>query len=147
MGCVACAARAGVVRSPEVAHTFAFGRMIDHQLRWIPSERALVASVTFSNVDYVSRTEARRDEQFDFFLPGMRFDAGKGIFYDPAGVPVAALRHEIFGSEIHLLPGAKIWITNRSGTVHLALSSTEAPRPGLRWMETDEPQIVPNLFG
>ncbi len=143
----ASSVQAGVTRSPDVAHTDAFGRMIDHQLRWIQSEDVLVASVTFSNVDFVSRTEARQDERFDFYLPEIRLDAKTAIFYDTSGVPVASLRREIIGSEIHLLPGAKISITNRSGTVHLTLTATDAPRGGLRWVQRDQEGILPNWFG
>lgn len=150
MGCLGFldgAAWAGVVDSPNVGHVGALDRMTHHELRWIPSQGALVASVTFSNVDFVSREEPRRDEQVDFYLPGVRLDASSGIFYDPYGVPVAALRRQFFGSQIRLLPGAKIWIADRSGTLRLALTATEAPRPGLRWVETNEVSLLSNLFG
>ena len=138
---------AGIVRSPDVAHVEVFDRIIEHELRWVPSERALLASVTFSNVDFVSRVEARRDKRCDFYLPGVRFDARSGIFYDRDGVAVAALRKRFIGSEIHLLPGAKIWIADRSGTVRLTLAATEAPQEGLRWVQTDQAELLPNRFG
>jgi hypothetical protein len=147
LGAVVCPARAGVVRSPNIGQVSALDRMTRHELRWIPSQRALVATVTFSNVDFVSRDEPRRDQRLDFYLPGVRFDATNGIFYDPQGVPVAALHRQIIGFQIRLLPGAKIWIANRSGTLHLALTATEAPRPGLRWVQSNRTDLLPNLFG
>jgi hypothetical protein len=147
LAAVSTPVKAGVIRSPDVEHTGAFSSMIDHELRWIRSEKALVASVTFSNVHYVSREEARRDDRFDFFLPGVRLDARNGIFYDPQGVPVAVYRHELIGSGVHLVPGAKIRVWNHSGTVHLTLVASGRPQPGLRWVETDEAQVLPNGFG
>ncbi len=138
---------AGVVRSPDVGHVEALDRMTQHVLRWIPSERALVASVTFSNVDFVSRVEARRDVTVNFYLPGVRLEPGSGTFYDPQGVPVAMLHRQLFGSQIRLLPGAKIWVADREGTLHLALTATDEPRPGLRWVETHEVELLPNAFG
>jgi hypothetical protein len=138
---------AGVARSPDVGHVDAFDRMTDHQLRWVPAEGGLVASVTFSNVDFVSREEPRRDYQEDFYLPGIRLDARNGVFYDADGVAVAVRRREMIGSEIRLLPGARIWIANRSGRVSLALTATSAPRSGLRWVESDQVEFPPNWFG
>jgi hypothetical protein len=136
-----------MVRSPDIAHTYAFASIIDHQLRWIPSERALLASVTFSNVNYVSRSEGRRDERFDFFLPGVRLDTRDGVFYDSDGTPVAKIHREVIGSDIQLLAGTKIYVTNQSGTVHLVLSTSREPRAGLRWVETDQAILIPGRFG
>lgn len=137
----------GIIRSPDIAQTYAFASMVDHQLRWIRNRRALVATVTFSNVNYVSRTESKHEERFDFFLPGIRFSPKEGIFYDSEGIPVAKLRRVLVGSEIQLLPETKIYVTNRSGTVHLILSTTREPREGLRWVETDQTQWLPNILG
>lgn len=137
----------GTLRSPDVAHTDAFASMIDHQLRWISSERVLVASVTFSNENYVSRTEGRRDERFDFFLRGVRFDSRNGFFFDPEGILVAKMHRSVVGSGIRLEAGAKIYVTNQSGTVHLILSTTSKPRDGLHWVETNQVQFLPNIFG
>jgi hypothetical protein len=140
-------ARGGVVQSPDVAHTYAVGRVIDHELRWLAGEGALVASVTFSNVDFVTREEERGDDRFDFFLPGVKLDGRTGIFHDPDGVPVAVLHKEIVGTQIRLLPGARILISNRSGTVHLTLTATTESQPGLRWMESNQGSFLPGIFG
>lgn len=140
-------AHAGVVESPTVVHTEALDRIISHQLRWLRGERLLVASVTFSNVDYVSREEPRRDERYDFLLPDVRLDDRTGIFYDAEGEPVAAIRHELTGSEIRLLPSSQIRISNESGTIRLTLSVTPGSRQEEPWEETNRFQMLPPPFG
>jgi hypothetical protein len=127
-----------MIRSPNSAQTYSAHSIQWEQLRWLPRERAFVASITFSNLDYESRDEPRRDERFDFFLPGVSFDERKGIFYafgkGGERIPVAAIAHELIGKEIKLLPGSTIQITTRSGKVAVALT-TNGNRSGQSWIE------------
>ena len=71
----------------------------------------------------------------------------RGFFTIRAGVPVAALHRLIIGARIELLPGARIWVENESGTVHLSLEATEEAQPGLRWVEKSAVEFLPGIFG
>jgi len=135
----ATATTAAAVRSPETAHTYADNTMLWHQLRWLPGSQTLVATVTFSNIDYISRDEPRHDETFDFPLPGVKFDSKTGTFFlsgaHGKAIPVAALRNELIVKGIELLPGAQIDISHRSDRVTLHLVASKTPLSGDRWVE------------
>ncbi len=132
-------ANATSVRSPETVQTYAYSSILWHQLRWLPGPKALVASITFSTLNYASRVEPRHDERFDFSLPGVKFDSNSGIFFvsDAQGqhIPVAALRPKLIGQSIELLPGAQMNVFMRSGEVHVVLLAQKTPIPGERWAE------------
>jgi len=127
------------VRSPETAQTYADSSILWHQLRWLPRPQMLVASITFSNLDYASKIEPRQDERFDFSFPGVRFDARDGTYYVRGAhgerIGVAALRQEFIGRGIALLPGAQINVFKRSGVVHVVLLAGETPIAGSHWVE------------
>ena len=122
------------LRSPETAQTYADNSMLWHQLRWLADSHQLVATITFSNLDYVSRVEPRHDETFNFPLPGVKYAAQNGTFYLD-GQPVARMHPDLIGHSIDLLPNARIVVTNRSGRVTIRMLADQPPTDGDRWVE------------
>ncbi len=136
------------IMSPDSGQTFSFSSVNWKQLRWAAGSQSLIASITFSNYEYVSRVEPREDDRFDFPLPGVTFDRATGVFsaHDHSrSIPVAILRREWFFSTIVLLPGAQIVIHKQSGKVRVELVASTEPIRGERWVERDEQQIVPGF--
>ena len=127
------------IHSPQTAQTYADASILWHQLRWLPKSQTLVASITFSNLNYASKAEPRQDERFDFALPGVKFDATNGTFYVMGSggerIPVAAKQRDPLGYSIRVLPGAQMEVLERSGLVHVTLLAGSAPVSGSRWME------------
>ncbi|HSI15880.1 MAG TPA: hypothetical protein VK961_27780 [Chthoniobacter sp.] len=128
-----------VVRSPETADTYADSSILWHQLRWLPASRQLVATITFSNLDYVSRVEPRHDETYTFDLPGVKFSGDTGVF-SVAGahgqaIPVAQLHTDLIGHSVDILPTARVLVTKRSGHVVVRLLANQTPSDGERWVE------------
>ena len=72
------------IGSPDHAQTFAYGKMIWHQLYLDRSAGELGARITFSNLPYAGDDEPRRDESFDFRFPGVQFDPARRIFFGSA---------------------------------------------------------------
>jgi hypothetical protein len=128
-----------VLRSPETVQTYADNSILWRQLRWWPASSQLVATITFSNIDYVSRVEPRHDETFTFPLPGVKFTAKTGTFYvsGPQGeaIPVARLRRGLIGQTVELLPTTRMLVTNRSGRVAVRLVTSQPPSAGDLWVE------------
>jgi len=122
------------VRSPETAQTYSDNSIFWRQLRWLPTSRQLVATITFSNIDYVSRVEPRHDETYTFPLPGVRFSPETSTF-SLGGKPVARLHEDFIGRSIELLPTARILVTNRSGRIHVRLLADQPPTDGELWVE------------
>ncbi len=124
------------LRSPETAHTYADNTLLWHQLRWLPESNQLVATVTFSNIDYISRVEPRHDETYNFPLPGVKFDAKTSTFYAPGGIPVAVMRPDLIGRSIELLPTARLLITHHPhGQVTVRLLPNQPVSGGPLWVE------------
>ena len=142
-------ASAVTIASPTKGQTQAFSTILWKQLRWDPAARALIASVTFSNYEYVSQDEPREDDRFDFVFPGITLDEASGIFYarDPSGesIPVARRTHVLFFPVIQLLPGGQVSILKVSGKVTAELTASSTPIPGERWVEHDRQQVLPGL--
>jgi hypothetical protein len=111
------------IHSPQTAQTYADASILWHQLRWLSKSQTLVASITFSNLNYASKAEPRQDERFDFALPGVKFDATNGTFYviGSAGerIPVAAKQHDPLG------------YAQRTGACHSRRRQCPAPRQPL----------------
>lgn len=128
-----------VVRSPETADTYADNSILWHQLRWLPASHQVVATITFSNVDYVSRIEPRHDETYTFPLPGVKFSADTGVFSlvgaHGQAIPVAQLHADLIGHSVELLPTARVLVTKRSGHIVVRLLADQAPSDGDRWVE------------
>jgi hypothetical protein len=127
------------VRSPETAQTYADNSILWHQLRWLPASHELVATITFSNIDYVSRVEPRHDETYTFPLPGVKFSPDTGVFSIAGGhgqgVPVARLRDDHLVRSVELLPTARVLVTNRGGHIVVRLVADQPPLDGDRWVE------------
>jgi hypothetical protein len=139
--------------SPDTEQTFAFGSIIDHQLKW-DGAHTLNALITFSTLPYVGKEQPRVDETFAFRLPGVTFDPATRTFYARAArgerVPVAAFRRELIVDSILPLDGTKICVFKKSGHVRVVLTATSWPRVsrgGLHWIERDENFSLQNLVG
>lgn len=123
-GIAAHCLEAAVVKSPESPQIFSDNEVTWEQLRWFPATNSLVASITFSNEEYMSRVEPKREERCDFLLPGVRFDSTSGLFVLHSGsrtTPVARFRNDIIGREIRLLPGARLQVDSNAGRIHVSL--------------------------
>jgi len=135
------AATPTALRSPETARTYADNSsVLWHQLRWLPASHQLVATVTFSNINYVSRIEPRHDETFNFPLPGVKFSEKTGVFSvtGPQGrsIPVARLHSDLIGHSVELLPTARILISNHSGRAAVRLLADQPfSDDSNRWVE------------
>jgi hypothetical protein len=133
------AAAPTALRSPETAQTYADNSILWHQLRWLPTSHELVATITFSNIDYMSRVEPRHDETFTFPLPGVKFAANTGTFYISndrgQAIPVASMHNALVGKEIELLLTTRLVVTNRRGQVAVRLLANQPPSDGDRWVE------------
>ena len=128
------------LRSPEIADTYADNSLLWHQLRWLPASRELVATLTFSNLDYISRVEPRHDETFNFPLPGVKFDSRTNTFSVPGSrgeaIPVAVLHADLIGHSIDLLPTARLLVTHHPhGRVTVRLVPNQPVSGGPLWVE------------
>jgi hypothetical protein len=119
------AAAPAAVRSPNTVQTYADNSVLWQQLRWLPGSQELVATLTFSNIDYVSDGEPRHDETFNFPLPGVDFDANRGTFYlrnsHGRTIPIAVVRNAFLLKSVELLPGTRLNVSNRGGKVSVEL--------------------------
>ena len=138
------------ITSPDHAQTFAYGEMIWHQLYLQRTGAQLGARVTFSNLPYVSSSEPRRDEPFDFRFPGVKFDSARRTFFASGRhgepIPVARFRGDPAFGWIDLAPGAKIYLPKESGRVTAILTATDYPRRGMHWIEMDDNFSLQNLL-
>lgn len=127
------------LRSPETALTYADNTILWHQLRWLPGSQHLVATITFSNIHYVSDVEPRHDETFNFPLPGVRFDSETGTFSirgaHGRSTQVAVLNRKLFVQSVELLPNAQVQVTHRSGRISVGLAVNSRSPEGERWVE------------
>jgi len=130
-----------VIRSPSSAQTYALHSIQWRQLRWVRANRSFVASITFSNLNYETRADPRRDERFDFVFPNVRLDETSGVFYvqprKGESIPFAGINHGILGKQIDLLPGSAIELDSRDGLIHAALVTNRHPAAP-QWIEHNE---------
>ncbi len=128
-----------VVRSPESAQTYTYHTIVWQQLRRPAGSRALVASITFSNLNWDNQFEPRKDERFDFTFPEVTFDEATGTFYAPAAaggkIPVAAIQSTWLGKQIRLAPGTNIEISSHQGKIHVQLMANSESREKPQWIE------------
>jgi len=124
--------------------------MIWHQLYLQRTGAKLGARITFSNRPYAGSGEPRRDEPFDFRFPGVQFDSARRAFFASGRrgepIPVARFRGDPAFGWIDLAPGAKIYLLKESGRVTAALTATDYPRRGMRWVEKDDNFSLQNLL-
>lgn len=137
------------ITSPQHAQTFAYGEMIWHQL-YLDTAGGLAARITFSNLPYADGDQPRRDESFDFYFPGIRFDSTQQTFFVRRGhgepIPVARFRKGLACRWVDLAPGAKIGLLKEHGRVTAILAATSYPREGTRWVEMDNNFSLQNLL-
>ena len=139
-----------VITSPDHARTFAYGEMIWRQLYVDPASGVLTARITFSNLPYVSGSDPRSDESFNFRFPGVRADRTNQALFARARhgeqIAVAQIRGSSPGGSVELAAGAKIYLLKESGRVTAVLTATDRPRPGLRWIQMDDNWSLQNLL-
>ncbi len=136
--------------SPDHACTFAYGEMIWHQLGVDPTSHVFTARITFSNLPYVSDSEPRVDESFDFRFPGIRVDPANHTLFAYAGhyerITVARFRGDSACGSVDLAAGAKIYLLKESGRVTAVLTATDRPRAGMRWIQVDDNWSLQNIL-
>jgi hypothetical protein len=124
---------------PETGQTYADNTILWHQLRWLPGSQALVATITFSNIHYVSDNEPRHDETLNFPLSGVRFDSQNGAFFlrdsDGRSIAVAVLRRKLFVQSVELLPNAQVQVMHRSGRIVVGLVVNHNSSGADQWVE------------
>jgi hypothetical protein len=139
-----------VITSPDHSPTFAYGEMIWHQLYRDPTTGVLTARITFSNLPYASDNDPRSDESFDFRFPGVHPDRTKQALLARARrgeqITVAQIQGGSSCGSFELTAGAKIYLLKESGRVTAVLTATDRPRPGLRWIQTDDNWSLQNLL-
>ena len=138
------------ITSPDHASTFAYGEMICHQLGVDPTNHVFTARITFSNLPYVSGSEPRVDESFDFRFPGIHVDPANHTLFADAGhyerITVARFRGDSARGSVDLAAGAKIYLLKESGRVTAVLTATDRPRAGIRWIQMDDNWSLQNIL-
>jgi len=139
-----------VITSPDHARTFAYGEMIWRQLYVDPASGVLTARITFSNLPYVSGSDPRSDESFDFRFPSVRAERTNHALYARTRhgeqIAVARIQGSSTGGPVDLVAGAKIYLLKESGRVTAVLTATDRPRPGPRWIQMDDNWSLQNLL-
>lgn len=139
-----------LIISPDTAQTFSYSHIVDHSLRWDSNARALTASITFSNVNYVSDRERLVDETFDFTFQHVRFDERTRTYHarTAAGemVPVATSRKGPCGDTITPWVGARFHIFKRSGRARIVLVVDINAAFDRHWIEHNDGFFLQNLI-
>jgi hypothetical protein len=130
------------VTSPDQAQTQSDSSILSRGLHWDERDHALSAVITYSNLNYVSDLESRKDDTFRFMLPGVQFDSAKNIFYvesrNGQRTPIAKFRTLLFGKKIQLLPGATVYATKEYGKISVKLMVAPEPTSAPHWIELNE---------
>jgi hypothetical protein len=139
-----------VITSPDHPRTFAYGEMIWHQLNVDPTNGALTARITFSNLPYVSDNDPRTDESFDFRFPGVQGDRANRALWARTRrgeqIAIARMQGDSACGMVDLAAGAKIYLLKESGRVTAILTASDRPRSGLRWIQMDDNWSLQNLL-
>lgn len=117
------------LQSPDTAQTYTDGHTIRYVLLWDARRGELLASLTFSNSPYVNWQNPRREEIFNFRLPGVSLDPTAGVFYarDARGraTPVAAYAHGgLEAGNIRPTVGTTVFVAKPEGQVRVSLTAT-----------------------
>jgi len=138
------------ITSPDHPRTFAYGEMIWRQLYVDHASGVLAARITFSNLPYVSGSDPRSDESFDFRFPGVQADrTNHGLSARTRHgeqIAVARIQGSSTGGSVDLAAGAKIYLLKESGRVTAVLTASDRPRPGLHWIQMDDNWSLQNLL-
>jgi hypothetical protein len=136
-----------VIASPDKAQVMVFSQIINKDLHWNARTNALIASMTFSNVNYVSRTESRTDQDVYFTLSGVQYDPARRTFYKTGRhVPVAIMQEGVFGRQIKLAPGARILALDNHGRISVMLVANRSPVMGSQWVRVQEDSALQEMF-
>jgi hypothetical protein len=121
------------ITSPDKAVTFAYGEIKQSSLFWDGKAQLLIARVVFT--DAQSNVGEPQEDQEQFRLPGVSFDATKGIFYAVSArgenIPVAHLKKTLFFKTIEVLPNAVIRVQHPRGNVTVILEAISPNDPAM----------------
>jgi len=153
LGSLAAQGATAKIESPYTAQTSASWIMSNHRLFWNNKDQTLYAEITFDNRLYSDRTNPPDHESFLFPFPGVKLDPKTKTFYVESKtgqhVPVAETHTMLFWKTIEPLPGTRIFVIKKSGTIKVTLTAdTEATPDNLdrHWMECSEDQWLQNLL-
>jgi hypothetical protein len=140
------------ITSPDTATTFAYGTIKNHVLFWDQQRQLLIARVTFTDAE-TSDGQAQDDEH-DFRLPGVGFDAAKGVFYAVSAkgetIPVAHYKKTLFIKSIEVLPNAVVRVEHPHGNVTVYLVAISPNDPAMKHAPDANPddthKVDPNSF-
>ncbi|MEI9998212.1 MAG: hypothetical protein WDO13_03110 [Verrucomicrobiota bacterium] len=122
------------ITSPDVGSTYVFGTLKGRQLYWDARGKMLMARVTFTDADLLDNN-APQDDTHDFRLPGVNFDAAKGIFSAITAkgevIPVARIRKTLFIKSIEVLPNARVRVIHERGTISVVLEAISPNDPAM----------------
>jgi hypothetical protein len=121
------------ITSPDTATTFAYGTVKTHALIWEKQTGILVASITFTDAEQNSGTP--NDDTHEFRLPGVTFDAAKGVFFATTAkgeaIPVATFKKTLFFKTIETTPNARVRIIHPRGDVTVILEAISPNDPAM----------------
>jgi hypothetical protein len=121
------------ITSPDTAVTFAYGTIKQRSLFWDNRNKILLARVVFTDEEPV--VGSPQDDPHEFRLPGVSFDAAKGIFYAVTSqgetIPVARLKKTLFFKTIEVLPNAVIRVQHPRGNVTVVLEAVSPNDPAM----------------
>ena len=121
------------ITSPDAGTTFASGTIKTHVLFWNPSQKVLVARVTFTDAE--QNLGDPNDDTHEFRLPGISFDEAKGLFLATSAkgeiIPVARVKTTLFLKSIEVLPNARVRIVHPRGVITVVLEAISPNDPAM----------------
>ena len=121
------------ITSPDTGTTFAFATIKNHTLFWNQSAKVLIARVTFIEED--EGPGQPTDDTQEFRLPGVTFDAAKGIFYATTAkgesIPVAHYKKVLFIKSIETTPNAVVRVEHPRGVITVVLEAISPDDPAM----------------
>jgi hypothetical protein len=122
-----------VITSPDSGTTYSLAMIKTHTLFWNPSQKVLVARVTFIEVDQDPTQSS--DDTHEFRLPGVSFDEAKGLFTATTAkgevIPIAHFKKTLFLKSLQVLPNAHIRILHPRGVISVVLEAISPNDPAM----------------
>ena len=122
------------ITSPDTGSTYVFGSLKSRSLFWNGRDHVLFARVTFTDADLLDNNSPQ-DDTLEFRLPGVAFDAAKGIFSATTAkgevIPVARIKKQLFLKTIEILPNARVRVLRERGTVTVILEAISPNDPAM----------------
>jgi hypothetical protein len=119
------------ITSPDTGTTYVYGAIKHHALIWNPSQKMLIAQVTFSDVN--QDLGAANDDTHEFRLPGISLDEAKGIFTARTAkgeiIPIARYKKMLFMTSIQTLPNAAVRVLHPKGNITVILEAVSPEDP------------------